>query len=310
MIETAAAFGLTVILGVPTIALLRKMQSVQKISEFVPETHQAKKGTPTMGGLMMLGAFALLAVSSLFGWMPRPASLLAFSLTVLAFALIGFVDDYLVPKLTGARGLGWLPKLGLQLVVAAPISYYAFGAAKLVVTLNAPIFELSGATLVIAATLTIVGLANAFNLTDGLDGLAAGTMALAALGLLLGGAATLYAGGLVGVCLGFLVYNSPPARVFMGDVGSLALGAAFAFALLDARSISLWALVLCGVFLVEMVPVPIQIASVKLFKRKVFTRTPIHHAFELKGVPEKRITAGFVLAQALCTTLYLVLTRR
>lgn len=95
----------------------------------------------------------------------------------------------------------------------------------------------------------------------------------------------------------------------MGDVGSMAIGAAFGFSLLNTPTISLWTILLCGVFLVELIPVPLQIASVKLLKRRMFLRTPIHHAFQHKGIPEPKVTAGFVLAQAICTILYVVLAR-
>jgi phospho-N-acetylmuramoyl-pentapeptide-transferase len=300
------SLALTVLLGAPLLSFLRRINAVQTISEFVPETHRAKQGTPTMGGLMIVGAVLILLALALFaGWPPTGetsrCAAWVFSGLVVGFALIGFLDDYVLPRLRGSRGLGRLPKLVLQFVVAVPLCWVYFSARA--------DWGLDAAGAAVFASIVIVGLANAVNLTDGLDGLAAGVMALAALGLWLGGSSVLTSGLLVGTCLGFLFYNSAPARVFMGDVGSLPLGAAFGFALLDVPRVSLWTILLCGVLLVELIPVPIQIASVKLFRRRVFLRTPIHHAFEHRGVPERKVLAGFLVAQGLCTLGYVVLVR-
>ncbi len=312
MVAILVSLALTLILGPFTLILLRRVQAIQKISEFVPE-HQVKQGTPTMGGIMMLAAILGTLVIAGFRWVDVTDSWMQFIWLMLGFAAIGFLDDYVMPRVTGKRGLGWMPKLALQFAVALPTCYSYFGPAPVIETAAGyiPLLVLhpQGWGYMWMYAVIIVGMANAFNLTDGLDGLAAGTMSLAALGIFLVGAPALYAGSILGACLGFLVFNAPPAKVFMGDVGSLPIGACFAFALLDQQHVSPWAILLCGVFLIELIPVPIQIASVKLFKRRVFPRTPIHHAFQQKGIAEKKITSGFVLAQALCTIGYVVMAR-
>jgi phospho-N-acetylmuramoyl-pentapeptide-transferase len=321
---------LTVLFGIPTLPLLRKMQAIQKISEFAPEAHQAKQGTPTMGGLMMIAAAlvvfvlyneAVLGTSATTGY---PAYVPLAMWLVLGFGAIGFLDDYVIPRRSSKRGLGWIPKLVMQFGVAVPVCWYAMwnwlptlpphSDHFMTGTYFPPLGGILGAVSgVLVSSVIIVGLANAFNFTDGLDGLGAGTMTLAALGLALTSAPfapVVLTSTLIGVCLGFLFYNAPPAKVFMGDTGSLPIGALFAWALLNTAHVSWWALLLCGVFLVELIPVPIQIASVKLFKRRVFYRTPIHHAFEAKGFRETRVTAGFILAQAVLTFAYVALVRR
>ena len=297
---------LTAIIGWPVLLLLRRLGVSQTISEYVPE-HRGKQGTPTAGGLMML--LASLAVWGLAvrtgDWEPRPPDYAVLWFTLIGgFALIGLLDDVVLPRLTKKRGLGWIPKLVLQFAVAVPVcaAYLQSrgGTSWLVGT------DLAA---VPAAAFIVVGVANAVNFTDGMDGLAAGVMVLASIGLFMGGGNAFFCAVLVGCALGFLVYNAPPARLFMGDTGSLMLGAGFGFALLAQPQATSWLLLLLSVFMVELVPVPLQILWVKLFKRRLFLRTPIHHAFQYAGVPERRVVAGFLVVQAACTLAYGVLVR-
>lgn len=303
MLVTALA---TAIIGWPVMVLLRRLGVSQKISEYVPE-HSEKQGTPTAGGLMMLlAALAAWAMSILFrdGQARLPASAgLWFVLTV-GFALIGILDDVILPRVTKKRGLGWIPKLVLQFAVAVPVCAAYLnsqdGTAWLVGTDIAAIAT---------AAVIVVGVANAVNFTDGMDGLAAGVMVLASIGLFMGGGDAFFCAVIAGCALGFLVYNAPPARLFMGDTGSLMLGAGFGFALLAQPQASPWLLLLVAVLLAELVPVPLQILWVKLFRRRLFLRTPIHHAFQFAGVPERRVVAGFLAVQAACTLAYGILVR-
>ncbi len=296
----------TAIIGWPVLLLLRRLGVSQKISEYVPE-HSEKQGTPTAGGLMMLLAALVVwgLVVRVGDWEPRPPASDGLWLTLIGgFALIGLLDDVVLPRLTKKRGLGWIPKLILQFAVAVPVCVAYLqsrdGTSWLVGSDLAPI--------AIAAVI-VVGVANAANFTDGMDGLAAGVMVLASIGLFMGGGDAFFCAVLAGSALGFLAYNAPPARLFMGDTGSLMLGAGFGFALLAQPQASPWLLLLLAVLIVELVPVPLQILWVKLFKRRLFLRTPIHHAFQYAGVPERRVVAGFLVVQAACTVAYGVLVR-
>jgi phospho-N-acetylmuramoyl-pentapeptide-transferase len=285
----------------PAMVLLRRFGVKQTISEYVAE-HAHKQGTPTMGGIVVLvGVLAVLFLQAAQG-MPLA---LATALAMIAFAAIGFVDDFLVPRIwPSKRGLGWVPKLLLQVV-----------AASLVPAALQPneIGRWNGVEIGLQIFF-VLAFVNAYNFADGLDGLAGGlllAMAAGAFGiaLLVGSPfAAILSLALAGAIIPFLFLNAPPAKVFMGDVGSMPLGAALGYCALDLFDrlrpssaedwaalipLGIWALVLIA----ELVPVPLQILSVKLTGRRMFPKTPIHHAFQVKGVPETRIVAGFVLLQ-------------
>ncbi|MBV6457180.1 MAG: Phospho-N-acetylmuramoyl-pentapeptide-transferase [Fimbriimonadaceae bacterium] len=285
----AAAAGLFV--SWPVMWMLRAMKSRQTISQYAPEGHQKKQGTPTMGGLIVL-----LAVGAAFSQWPQGLSVPL--LLLIGFAVIGFVDDYLWPKLKpGSRGLSWKPKLVLQLVAAW---------VPLVLWGNIGDWKLA------ALAILIVAFANAFNFADGLDGLAGGLLAIiggafALIGMLSGNDPLVIEGAAcAGGAVAFLFWNSPPARVFMGDVGSLPLGALIGWMAIESMTPGardsanlVTPLVLSGVLLAELVPVPMQILAVKTLKRRIFPATPIHHSFEVKGWPESRIVWTFLLVQVL-----------
>jgi len=306
--DAASAFCIALlvaaVLAAPVFRLLLALKSRQEVSKFAPEGHQKKQGTPTMGGLIVLGG----ALAALF---VEPGTAVPIGL-LLGFALVGFLDDFVVPRaLKGKRGLGWVPKLVLE-VVAALGAFSAGGALA-----RDPVW-------VGLAVFVVLFCANAYNFADGLDALAGGLLLALAPGFLL--LATLWANpavavliaALAGAMLPFLFLNAPPARVFMGDVGSLPVGAVLGWAIVQLAGTSglgepaRWG-VLCVLGLVliaELVPVPIQIASVKLTGRRVFPRTPIHHAFEHKGWPETRVTWTFLLAQAACSGIAAMLALR
>ncbi len=298
------------------------MKSKQTVSQFAPEGHQIKQGTPTMGGIMILagvlGAIFFVgplgAGPDIGNLTPLTISFPPILLLILLFAAIGFVDDFVIPKMMpGKRGLGWKQKILMQ-VVAAVVPLLLGG-------ISAPL-SLGFATFV------ILFFANAYNFSDGLDGLS-GTLLL---GLLLGmfgiiesmnGQVASYATPMIFVFFGavipFLFWNAPKAKVFMGDVGSLPIGAflgGFWFLCHSHSSFSnaqavlqkggsptsnvalyialgVWSLMMVA----ELVPVPLQIASVKLRKKKLFPYTPIHHAFEKAGWPETRVVFVFALLQ-------------
>lgn len=286
---SASAAGLVV--SWPVMWMLRAMKSRQTISQYAPEGHQKKQGTPTMGGFIILLAVALTFAL----W---PTGLRVPLLLLVGFALIGFIDDYVWPKLKpGSRGLAWKPKLLLQFVAAG---------APLALTGNPLDWSLAGLAIL------IVAFANAFNFADGLDGLAGGLLAIiggafALIGMRAGNEPLVVVGAAcAGGAIAFLFWNAPPAKVFMGDVGALPLGALIGWMAIQSTAPGIREsadltvpIALSGLLIAELVPVPMQILSVKLFKRRIFPATPIHHGFEVKGWPESRIVWTFLLVQVL-----------
>ncbi len=282
----------------PIYRLLLSMRARQTISPHVPE-HLKKQGTPTMGGLMFLPGFVALAA---MGQVPA-----AIPVALLGFMAIGFLDDFLVPRFwSGTRGLGWKQKILLQLGVAAIVAWMLRGSYP----------DLSLGLTVFLILLFV----NAYNFADGMDGLA-GSIGLGfAGGLLALAAAAGWSGAVpatawcaIATLIPFLFFNAPPAKVFMGDVGSMPIGAAFGIGasmllMPSPQSASPLAMpvalaILSVVLLVELIPGPLQIASVKLRKKKLFPMTPIHHAFEQAGIPETRVVWWYGLTQAVCAAL-------
>ncbi|GBC93438.1 Phospho-N-acetylmuramoyl-pentapeptide-transferase [bacterium HR15] len=318
------------VLGKPIIGALAKLNIRQTIYAYAPDTHRAKEGTPTMGGFIMLfavagGLLALIpsvqAAPALLHIRHFPVALSPFALlfsTALLFALLGFVDDYLVRRWLGRRGLEWKVKLLLQFL-AAGIALYAIAdiPPQLLRGELLPQPPSLPSVMWVFGLVWVVAWVNAFNLTDGLDGLAAG-LSVIAFGVLaaIGRDALSIITAMLwcGAALGYLWWNLHPARVFMGDTGSMALGATFG--LITWREIALaqsvgqagrWApvewmalCVLIGlVFALEMVSVVFQLSAVKLLKRRLFRATPIHHHFELLGWQESEIVGRFWLVGAL-----------
>jgi phospho-N-acetylmuramoyl-pentapeptide-transferase len=314
---TALAFSL--MLGPWMIRKLREAQIGQVIRTTGPIAHQPKAGTPTMGGLLILTA----AIVPTLLWADLTNTYVWIAvLSTLAFGSIGFVDDYLKLKRRSHHGLRPRYKLVAQVVVASLV-----GVAVLALTeenlyntrLNFPFFkelvpEL-GFLYVPFVVLVLVGASNAVNLTDGLDGLAIGTFTIAAAAftgltyitghrvfaeyLLLvrfspAAELTIFCGALVGASLGFLWYNAYPADIFMGDVGSLALGGALGtVAVLIKQELLL--LIVGGVFVAEALSVIIQVFSFRMTGRRVFKMAPLHHHFELQGWSEPKIMTRFLV---------------
>ncbi len=281
---------------------LLAIKARQTVSEYLPE-HQAKQGTPTMGGLIVL-------VGIVVGWLyfkEVETDVLPFLYLIIGFAAVGLLDDYLVPRFrTGNKGLAWLPKLALQFGVAAPVLWFS-GYDTLLLCLGAAVL--------------VVGASNAFNFADGMDGLAGGLAIILFLGLamlaVLWGAPAKITGicfASAGAILPFLFLNAPPAKLFMGDVGSLSIGAGLGWLALKAHPEAAsgsafavaWAVpiaVLGLVLAAELIPVPLQILSVKLRKKRFFPMTPIHHAFQSAGWPETRVVSMFLVLQAVAAAL-------
>lgn len=306
-------FIITVIFGLFMIPLLRKIKCGQRINVYV-EAHRGKAGTPTMGGLIfviptLITVFALL----LMGKMEYSVNLFIILFVLVSYCGIGFLDDYISLKLNRNKGLTQFQKLILQFIVALVFYIlfreYGSGDSVLRITFFNLEWDLNWFYGVFILFL-LVASSNAVNLTDGLDGLAGGLSAIAfvAFGLMAWGSSWIsgyqdmgiFCFILVGSIMGFLVYNTHPAKVFMGDTGSLALGATLAaVAILTSHELSL--AVIGGVFVIETLTVIIQITSVVFFKKRVFLMTPIHHHFERLGWSETDIVKlfwifGFVLS--------------
>ena len=298
-------------LGLILIPCLKKLRIGQKISIFVGETHRKKEGTPTMGGLIFILPTIIATIALvLMGKIPYTSNLGIVLLVFLGYACIGFLDDFLSIRKGNNEGLTTYQKLFIQVLIAIGFFYIymrSCGQTSWVVgTLHIDI-EM-GWLYGLFILFVLVGASNAVNITDGLDGLAGGLSAIAFIAfsfisLMVGfediGMFSLI---LVGSIVGFLIYNTYPAKIFMGDTGSLALGGVMgAIAILTHRELTL--LVVASVFVIETLSVIIQTISYQLFHKKIFLMTPLHHHFEKLGWKETDIVklfwvCGLILSMA------------
>jgi len=293
------AFVISVVICPLLIRVMRKLQYGQQIREDGPARHLAKAGTPTAGGVVfLLAAVAAVLIRRERFW-DWELALIIFA--TLGNAVIGWLDDY--AKMTRSRSLGLKAraKLAGQLLISA-----VFIGGLVCLQLYDPVVNIpfTGKSLPLGylypffITFMIMAETNGVNLTDGIDGLATGTAIIALLAFLyiavtreLFGVA-LFCGALVGGCFGFLVYNLHPARIFMGDVGSLALGGALAAAAILVKE-ELLLLIIGAVFALEALSVSLQVISFKLTGRRILLMAPLHHHFELKGWSEWQVVTGF-----------------
>ena len=285
------------------IAYLRKREFGQHIREDGPAGHLEKAGTPTMGGvLIMLSVAVPYLILSDFDW---PS--LGVFLAMICCSLLGFADDYI--KLVRRRSLGLRArtKLGVTIAISIGLWYIAHEKAHLpsVLWLRFVDYHIDvGPLYPLVIYLVLAGTTSAVNLTDGLDGLAAGCAAIVLLAFVgiafISGAHELamLAGCLVGACIGFLWFNAFPATIFMGDTGSLGLGGAIAgLAVMTKTEVLL--ILLGGIFVIEALSVVIQVISFQTTRRRVFLMAPIHHHFELKGWSETKIILRFWIVASL-----------
>ncbi len=300
------------------IPILKKIKAGQRINVYV-EAHKSKAGTPTMGGLIFIIPTIITVLFLLLtDRMEYSINIIIVLFVFISYSLIGFLDDYLSLKKNTNKGLGQIQKLFLQFLVALIfyILYRLYGDADSVLRITLLDLELNlGWFYGIFILIFLVGFSNAVNLTDGLDGLAGGLSVIAflSIGLIAWGSwwitgyqdMGIFSFVLVGSILGFLLFNTNPAKVFMGDTGSLTLGATLAtIAILTAHELSL--VLIGGVFVIETLTVIIQITSVVIFKKKVFLMTPIHHHFERLGWCEWDIVKLFWVAGLVLGLLALV----
>lgn len=299
------------LLGGPYIGFLRKRYMGQYIREDGPQAHLSKAGTPTAGGVLILLAMlsGVLALAWLHPdqWRWTPAVLGVVGVTML-FGLLGFVDDYLKIAKKQNKGVSGYTKLMVQVLAGLGLGWLVLqqdpsGSIDLMGWASLPL----GWLYPLFAAFVVTGASNAVNLTDGLDGLASGTamITLMTLFLMLYGAQAelaLLALILAMACMGFLVFNRYPARVFMGDTGSLALGGALG-ALAVMGRVEMWLALLAVVFIVETLSVMLQVASFKWTGKRLFRMSPLHHHFELGGWHETKVVFLFVTAQFFCCVL-------
>ncbi|MBQ5745912.1 MAG: phospho-N-acetylmuramoyl-pentapeptide-transferase [Selenomonadales bacterium] len=305
------ALAVSLALGPITLPMLRRLKFGQSIREEGPKSHQAKSGTPTMGGIMIL--IAVTVASLIFVGASREVWLALF--IMLGHGVIGFIDDFIKVVLKRNLGLKARQKLLGQILMAVALVYISITYMGGDTNLWIPVLDQTidcGIFYYILIFFVLVGTTNAVNLTDGLDGLASGTMAVAALAYtlicLIFGQYELaaFCMAVVGGVLGFLKYNAHPAKVFMGDTGSLALGGALAAVAVLTKT-ELLLIIVGGVFVVEALSVIIQVASFKTTGKRVFLMSPIHHHFELKGWSEKKVVTVFWLCGALLSVVALLM---
>src|ERR1700693_700992 len=308
------ALILSFLLGPWLIRVLKGWKIGQQIRSAGPQSHQAKSGTPTMGGLLIL----LAVIVSTLLWADLKKRYVWMVLIAMAgFGLIGFLDDYL--KVVRKKSEGLLPryKFGLQILVAVLITWILYHSPGYSPKLSFPFFKHFMPSLgwfyLPFVVFIIVGASNAVNLTDGLDGLAIGPVMVTAISYMLvayvsghvkfaeyllipyiegSGELTVFCGAIVGASLGFLWFNAYPASVFMGDVGSLPIGGALATVAVVSKH-ELLLILVGGIFVIEALSVITQVISYKTRGKRVFVISPIHHHFELKGWHESKVVIRF-----------------
>ena len=316
ILAALSSLAMSLVFGPMMIRRLVIHQIGQPIRDDGPESHFSKAGTPTMGGALIL--FALIASTLLWADLSNRYVWITVLVTI-AFAVVGWLDDYRKLILKDSRGLPARWKyLGQSIFgLAAAIALYMTAETPAATELILPFFKSFalplGIGFVVLTYFFIVGFSNAVNLTDGLDGLAIMPTVLVsvALGVFAyvsgnsvfaeylamphipgSGELTIFCGAMAGAGLGFLWFNTYPAQVFMGDIGALALGAALATVAVIVRQEVVF-VIMSGIFVIETLSVIIQVASFKLTGRRVFRMAPIHHHFELKGWPEPRVIVRF-----------------
>jgi phospho-N-acetylmuramoyl-pentapeptide-transferase len=322
----AALLALVVsfILGPWLIRSLTQKQIGQQIREDGPATHSTKAGTPTMGGTLIIMA---LAVSTLMlADIANPYVMLAL-LATMGFGAVGLADDYLKLTRKNSKGLPPRPKLLAQFAIALIVAVALYYLPKFSTQIGIPFIKAFhpdlGVFYIPFAMFVIVGASNAVNLTDGLDGLAIGPVMIAAgtygvIAYLTGhlnfaeylqipyvagvGELSVFCAAVVAAGLGFLWYNAYPAQMFMGDVGSLALGAALGVVAVMTKN-EILLMIVGGVFVMEALSVIFQVASYKLRRKRVFLMAPIHHHYELKGWKEPQIIVRFWILSFICAVI-------
>lgn len=299
------SFLISVVFCPILIPFLRKLKFGQTEREEGPQSHLKKNGTPTMGGLVILASILLTSLI----YIGKFTEILPVLFMTLGFGLIGFLDDYI--KVVKKRSLGLTPlqKMALQFIVTGVFIYYYFKIAGLDTSIKIPFVSGDGFVMptwlfIIFVFIVVLGTVNGVNFTDGLDGLASGVTVIVATfftiaALSLNPSMTPITGAVVGSLLGFLLFNTYPARVFMGDTGSLALGG-FVSSIALMLHMPLFIVIIGLIYLVEVLSVILQVGYFKLTHgKRIFKMAPIHHHFELCSYSETQVVAAFSIVTAL-----------
>lgn len=292
------AFIITLILGPIIIPLLKRLKIGQSVREEGPQSHLKKSGTPTMGGIIIFVALVITIMTS--GMFNKDMYVLI--IATFGFGMIGFIDDYLIVVRRNNAGLKANQKLIGQIILAIFLAIYQaqtseFGTQLIVPFLSNQYLDL-GMFYVPFIVFVVVGTVNSVNLTDGVDGLASGVtlIVLSFFGLVAlnrgMNSISIFSTALAGACLGFLIHNAHPAKVFMGDTGSMALGGAVS-AIAVLLNLPLVIPIVGGIYFVEALSVIIQVTSFKLTGKRVFLMSPLHHHYEQKGWKETKVVAVF-----------------
>lgn len=316
MVSVLVSFIISCVAGLVSAPFIIRQLKKLKLGQFIrddgPQTHLAKQGTPSMGGMIM--AFGTLVAVALS--VPKSDDVYMALVTAFGFGGIGFVDDYLKVRHRRSLGLKGRFKFLGQLLFGAAIAFYAYrayGGDVMIPFVGLPIGM--GPFYVPFAMFIVIGAANGMNFADGVDGLAAGaaSASVGAYGViaflqLQEGLAALSA-GVIGSCMAFLAYNSHPAKVFMGDTGSLGLGGLLGALAVLTRNEALLA-VIGFLYVVEVLSSVIQVYYIRRLKRRLFRMAPIHHHFELMGFPEAHVAVGFWIASFISGALGLLIFLR
>ncbi len=312
LIGGTAALLICMFLSPRFIAMLHDREFGQHIREEGPEGHHVKAGTPTMGGVIIFTAISIpFLILSDYDW--RSIGVYG---VAMGCALLGFADDYIKIIRRRSLGISGKMKLGITVVISVGLWWIATHQAGLPQTLRLRVIDyqidlsfLAGLPFLVMIYIVVAGTTSAVNLTDGLDGLAAGCAAIVLLTYI--GITFITTGQhdlallsacLVGACVGFLWFNAFPATIFMGDTGSLALGGEIAgLAVMTKTEILL--ILLGGIFVVEALSVMIQVFSFQTFRKRVFKMAPIHHHFEIEGWSETKIILRFWIVAAVCSAI-------
>ncbi len=306
------AFAVTVAICPIFIPILKKIKAGQSIREDGPKSHLVKSGTPTMGGIVIILAVCISCLS--FGVLKR--EMLIILVTFIAFGALGFTDDFVKVALKRNLGLRAYQKLTMQILIALGIALYQADVTEMGTRIWVPFINTYwnlGGFYIPFVVFIVVAMANSVNLTDGLDGLAGGVTFIVALCMAFAGTmlretnSAVFCAAMAGACLGFLLFNKHPAKVFMGDTGSLALGGGIAAAAV-LMNIELIIPLIGGIFVAETLSVIIQVVSFKIRGKRVFKMAPLHHHFELSGWKEMRIVLVFWgITALLCIAGYLTI---
>ncbi|MED4202678.1 phospho-N-acetylmuramoyl-pentapeptide-transferase [Neobacillus mesonae] len=294
------AFLISVLLSPVFIPFLRRLKFGQSIREEGPKSHKKKSGTPTMGGIIFLFSIVITTIVMTGKFSEPTVKTYLLLLVTLGFGLLGFLDDFIKVVMKRNLGLTSRQKLLGQIIISV-IFYLVYKQMNFSTEINIPFTDSSidlGWFFVLFIIFWLVGFSNAVNLTDGLDGLVSGTAAIAfgAFAVLAWSQSqmeiAIFSVAVVGAVLGFLVFNAHPAKVFMGDTGSLALGGAIATIAILTK-LELLLIIIGGVFVIETLSVILQVASFKTTGKRIFRMSPLHHHYELIGWSEWRVVVTF-----------------